>query len=439
MKKTIITVIILFMFEFLFSGCAYSNMNIEGLLNAPKLSEEQSEIHKALTESTGNNIELKYPLSGNNRSAFVIYNLDDEPTDEAIAFYQKNNASSDESIIRINILDQINGKWQSVFDVHSVGTDVDKVILSKLGSDNQVNIIVGYGLLNQNEKALQIYNYSNGILNSMYSYIYSVTETIDMDMDNMNELITITKSNDNNEAVAKLFKWSNDTVINTSSIAMDKYTVSYTNIVKGMIDDETSAIYVDCLKSDGTLQTEVLMFKNNQLQNPLVENSLTINTSRPSGYFSTDINNDGVIEIPVTMPFTGYETNKNINSIVPMVNWNILNSDGNLENEFSSYYNLNDSYLIILNARWLGFVTVKEDTAADETVFHKYNKESPDNMTELMRISATTHQKSPEYKQKGYKIIKSQGQIDYLVKFGNEKEEQLVWTMDELLDNFYIL
>ena len=47
------------------TGCSALNFSVEGLINAPKLTSEQSEIHQALIESVGSNITLKYPKTVN--------------------------------------------------------------------------------------------------------------------------------------------------------------------------------------------------------------------------------------------------------------------------------------------------------------------------------------------------------------------------------------
>ena len=126
----------------MFSGCTFSNAGIEAILKAPKISDEQSQIYQALIDSTGKNIQLKYPLSGDNRSSFVITNIDSESTNEAIVFYKKVGASTAESNIRINILDQFEGKWRSVYDISEVGEEVDRVIVSYLGESKVPYLIV---------------------------------------------------------------------------------------------------------------------------------------------------------------------------------------------------------------------------------------------------------------------------------------------------------
>ena len=46
------------------TGCSALNFSVEGLVDAPKLTKEQEEIHQALIESVGSNITLKYPRNG---------------------------------------------------------------------------------------------------------------------------------------------------------------------------------------------------------------------------------------------------------------------------------------------------------------------------------------------------------------------------------------
>lgn len=437
MKKIISAMFVFCLSIMMFSGCGFSNLGVEGLLNAPKLSDEQSEIHKALIENVGKDIKLKYPISGDNRSAIVVANLDDEPTKEAIVFYQKANSLPTENSIRMKILDQIDGKWESVYESSANGTDVDKVVIRCLGSDNKISIIVGYCTLNQNEKSLQIYNYSNRVLDKIYSDTYSEIEEIGLNYGNKNELVTLTNSIGEKKAVAKILKRVDNNIIPGRNVAMSGNTASYSNIVKGKYNGNNPVLFVDCLKSDGTLQTEALIYQNNQLFNPFIQDTALMKTSRLPGYYSCDIDRDGIVEIPVTVPFIGNEISTNKKDIVMMTEWKVLNSNGELEKKYSSYYNINDSYVFTLPSTWLGFVTVKEEPDTNEVVFYKYDKKITD--TELMRLTAQPHQKLEEYKKKGYIVIKPLGQIDYLVKFGSTKNEPLILTMAELADNFYVL
>ena len=78
------------------SSC--SAASVEELLSPPRLDEEQTAIYEALRTAAGGSVSLKYPKSGQYRSAFVVENIDDEPTNEAIVFYEKPNVAEGASI-----------------------------------------------------------------------------------------------------------------------------------------------------------------------------------------------------------------------------------------------------------------------------------------------------------------------------------------------------
>ena len=72
----------------LLTGCDMGT-SVEPYLKPPKLSEQHEQIYNALINTEGSKINLKYPKSGSYLSAFVVSDIDDEPTEEAIVFYEK--------------------------------------------------------------------------------------------------------------------------------------------------------------------------------------------------------------------------------------------------------------------------------------------------------------------------------------------------------------
>ena len=105
---------------FMLSGC--SSASVDTLLAPPKLSEEQSAVYDALVKSVGDDIRLQFPKSGDYRSAFVFADIDDEPENEAVVFYEKTGEVQSGANIRINIIDRRDGKWTSVYDHAGGGT-----------------------------------------------------------------------------------------------------------------------------------------------------------------------------------------------------------------------------------------------------------------------------------------------------------------------------
>ncbi len=255
------------------TGCSAVNFGVEGLFSAPKLTKQQSEIHEALIQSVGSDITLKYPQNGDNRSAYVIDNIDNEPGEEALVFYEYNGAGKKEGLW-VNILDKNEeDEWVSVSEISGAGSEISKVIISPMGNTNENNVIVVYQNIASAEKSLEIYRYVNGEFKNVGSDNCSILETVDINDDGANELVIIQKKsadkNKNERYEASLLKMENNQIVKKESVNMCQNVTSYVNSKVGLIEDNSQAIYIDCLTNENQLQTEIVLCENGKLKNPV--------------------------------------------------------------------------------------------------------------------------------------------------------------------------
>ncbi len=428
------------------SGCTTLNFGVETLLAAPKLTNEQAAIHEALISAVGNNLTLKYPKNGSNRSAYVVANIDGEPGDEALVFYEYTGSDTRDDGLRVNLLDKNDeGKWVSVKEIAGAGTDVDKVILTRMGGDSGLSVLVGYQTLSGDDKALEIYRYRSGEFTRIGTTNYSVLETLDINSDGSNELVAIrkltnTETGQVSSKAALLEMNPEGEVVMSQSIDMCDNVTSYVKAKVGKLADGRRALYVDSLNSDGALQTELIYYRYSALQNPMQLRSekLLPLCTRPAGYYSADVDGDGIIEIPSTSPMIGYE-NAVVEEQVLLTTWSQYKDFYELNEKYSGYYAVSDGYSMMFPKRWKDLVTVKKDTASGEAVFYKYAGDVNAEMTELMRIAVAPKQQSQSYLYDGYQLITSAGQLDYLVKLPTNKREQLILTRAEVESNFCVI
>ena len=293
---------IIMLFPLLLTGCSL-NTSIDALLTPPKLSAQQEQIYSALKNYTGPNISLKYPRSGENLSAFIVDDIDNDSQEEAIVFYKKNAIKTEDNSLRINILDQEDSVWRSVYDRAADGNEVEQVMITKLGEHDRVNIVVGYSLINQSEKVVSIYDYSDGNLNTTFeNNYYSLFDAVDLNGDGKKEFFT---------------------VLNQSASRRASAAVYYL------------AVYLDAETSSGTIVTEILSVDS--------ENNLSVvfspdlekeETMRPSAYESTDIDGDGFVEIPVPVSCPGYDESED--DRIFLTKWYELKNE-KLERKYLSY------------------------------------------------------------------------------------------------------
>lgn len=426
-----------------FSGCTIVS-GIETYLKPPKLSEQHEQIYNALINAEGTKISLKYPKSGNYLSAFVVADIDNEPSDEAIVFYEKTNLTgSDLSTLRINFLDQKNGKWDSVYDFATDGTEVERVFISKLGSSDIKNIIIGIG--SRTEKNAQLFCYDGEKKPEPKSLgIYSVMDVTDLNNDASNELIMINNSLAENTAQIKWLD-SDGTLVSGPVLNLNENSTEVAQLIYGKINTSATAVYLDSYINTNTIMTEILYpetFNNtiylNSLRISNAESSQINRTIRNSSLISRDIDNDGIIEIPINTVFKGYEDKPETEQI-QMTNWYVY-EDNMFIRKYSSFYSITDGYAFILPEKWLESVTIK--TINDDVIFCIYD-EKTENQTELMRICVAGSAEAEEIinsdQYSRYERIYSNGDTVYLACLPSDSPDPLTLSISEILFNFKVI
>lgn len=439
--KRFFLMIVSFLIIFCLCGCSIGQGGIEGLLSAPKLTEEQSEIHQALIQHVGNDISLKYPKSGENRSAFVVENIDNEPTEEAIVFFQYNDPEKDTGTVMVEILDQnSNGDWRAVYEFPGAGPVVDQIGIKNLGYDNKPSIIIGYSTLNLEDKQFQIYSYNEGQMSSIFTDEYSIMHIIDLNGKGHNDIITISTDIETGKSTASLLRSENGRIVLVDSIPMTSGTSAYVSSAIGKTADGSSALFVDATKSTGVIQTEVVSYSYKKLQNPMVtfSNRLMKKTARPSQYLSSDIDRDSVVEIPETEAAPGYDGYNDSNKDKQyLTTWKVYKDSYSLENKYTGYYKISDGYAFMFPNKWKKQVTVKIDEASGEAVFYKFNKSLEESNTELLRLNIIDIDEISKYTKLGYITVSSSEQIAYIAKVSNS-DDKLGIDIGEVKNNLYL-
>lgn len=437
MRFALVSAALVFCSAFM-TGCSLGG-SVDSLLSPPKLSKEQNAVYDALIRSVGKDIRLKYPRAGEYRSAFVFSDIDSEPDREAVVFYEKTGETEGGGNVRINIIDRRGGKWTSVYDHAGAGTGIDRILFSELGGSDRQCVIIGYTLLS-GERSVQVYSYENGLLTTEYSDSYSTMFTADLERDGNNELILVRPENQMRKASLSSISADpeNGEITETSSVALDESATEFVSVAAGYVGKETPAIFIDGL-SGGQLTTEIVYSVDGQLRNPLYlgESGLIEKTRRPSGYPCTDIDLDGVIEIPTLTLFPGY-FDDSAGTKLYSTDWNVFDNYS-ITKKYSSFYNVSEGYCFILPSRWDGVVTVKRDAATGEAVFCKFRADLLNSTVELLRIAVASEEETGALLDEGYMVLKSNNKTNYLVKCPDLEDEPLILTGTEISNSLFLM
>lgn len=445
MKKKVIRFCVMLLVCVMMCGCSVS---MDNLLIPPKLTAEQNEIYRELLNSVGS-VKLKYPKSGEYRSAFVLKDIDDEAGIEALVFYESKNVQSGESALRMKILDKNNGKWEAVYDLACPGSEVESISFSSLGNSGKVDIIVCYSMFNQTEKSFVVLNYQDKIPQVLFTSVYSCLEVFDLNNDGLDELVSVSTDKVNQVSVAMMFTNGVNGFEKLSETMIFGKAATYTRCTKGRLDKDNPALFLDYTKGNGQSGTDVLYCYDNALFCPdgWGGGSGSVNISRVvndymAEIYSMDIDGDGFIEIPATTPLPGYEISPKGEQLCAVM-WYTVKDDLYVPDHYS-YYSGKYRFALLFPNRWRGIVSAIANFTTNEIVFVTYDAElgiAGSENNELMRIRSVDKDDAEAVAAaQGLKILgESDDTLFCCIESNSYYSSALALTESELKNSFIVL
>lgn len=284
---------------FLLSGCNITELGGDNILRPPMAMGSEAAIEQLIADSTNNKYILKYPKSGNNRSAITMADLNADESSEAIAFCRENDETTK---IHMLIMYESDGQWQLANDYTIEASDVDCVDTADINGDGNLEILAGFSTFTPNVSRLSCYSYSDGMTSEIYSgELYSSFYCGDFNSDGDDEVITLLLFNTENEAAANMLDYNSEknTLYAKAKAAMDPNVVRYRNVTVTKFND-VNALVVDGAFADEQLNTQIIYYNTEMslLRNPLYKDKEQSLTQRSLNIISTDIDNDSNLEIP---------------------------------------------------------------------------------------------------------------------------------------------
>ncbi len=411
-----------------FTGlCGCSLSSVEELLEPPKLSEEHNEIYQAVLNVMGKDISLKYPKSGEYRSAFVVTDVDDEETDEAMVFYNAKGSSGDTSL-RINFLDRKDGKWVSVYDIAALGSEVESVKLDNLG-DGAKSIIITYSALGSSSRAVSVLKFTDGTPAEAYRGNYSYLDFTDVNGDGGKEMLVVAYDSAAELSLMSLLGWKDGAFVTHSSTLMTMGNVEISKTVFGGINEKEKGIFVDYYAGDSAYGTEVVLLRglNMSVVTPAVPLRRRNNAYTPVAN-CMDIDGDGTIEIPTTYVLRGYEELTKPEQLCGFA-WLGISPQGQTRRRANMFISPKYDFYINIPSRWEGLVTAT--SAADgEIIFWKAAPALNSLETQLLSIKTVPNSEpAPD----GYTFFSRTNSVSCYTK-SDAGADSLVLTESELHD-----
>lgn len=371
----------------LLSGCGGFNIefNPEELYALPELPAKYTELNAQLSAILEDGAEYAAPASGANIQPVQLTDLDGDGQQEAVAFFRK---AEDEKPLKIYIFSAQGDRYERSAVIEGSGASIYSVVYADLDGDGRTELIVGWRV-NAELQALSVYALdAAGPKELLRSVSYVRYASVDLDGDGLQELV-ILRADEEGEGAADYYDWRKEG-LTTQAPARISVTMAELSqqgrLVAGTLRGGAPALFVTGVTEQSGAVTDVLALRNGELTNLVLSEATGVSGEIAPfyGLYPTDINNDGLTEVPFPVSADGAPP-------FHRVDWRTYGPDGAGERAVSTYHAVEDGWYLQVPEAWVGRVEAERSAAGGEAsvTFYVLNEEGVRDSA-ILRITALT-------------------------------------------------
>ena len=373
MVRKLMCIIVGIILVFALCGCDLFTTDTAELLAPPALTGDMFPIDEAIKKSVTSDYTLEYPSRGDYRSAIVQHDVNNDGILEAFAFYR--TAEKETTTMNLNAVVNKNGKWESSATASITAGGVDRIDFCDLDRDGIDEILVGWEIYGTSELKLAVYSIGENALTQRMLEQYTHFSFCDLDEDDKNEIFIVRSFPAESRNTAHLYALTNVGISLISSCELDSSAKTLNHPVASTLSTGTPAIYIDEIKGVGAV-TEVVFLEKGQLQNPLMEKETkeTTKTLRAATLECRDINDDGILEIPVRRDVPTVTRNTESERQY-LTDWCSFSGE-TLTTQLTTFMNVSEGYYYIIPQKWLGNIAILRDAENSLTEIYRFDTEN---------------------------------------------------------------
>ncbi|MBO5858481.1 MAG: hypothetical protein J6R20_01735 [Clostridia bacterium] len=408
MKKAVAMILAIILIAFSFTSCSDGSFlrPADSLLVPPLFYEEYEGLVELFRSQIGDGVSLCTPYDGDYRSAIIVEDFDGDMNDEAMIFYRDSSADSNAKARSYEIKGD---EWTLAADFNGHGNQVESVSVRDMNGDGISEIIVSWSVSGiSSSKTLSVYHSPevDAPYKEISNEVCSVSMIVDVDGDSLDDIFLITAGSGalaNAKATpqrfARLIGVSNGAAVLKGEARVDANISGYSSVKTEKVeDDEPLKIFIDAMKGDKQMITELIYWDENSLElvAPLFDSETMSNTRtlRNEPIASTDINGDGRIDVPSQIEI--FSSNANEMTIDPqhfyITSWLNFYEDG-FSTLINTLVNYADGYMLVIEGADRYNLVVEDYRDLNCWIVKEKNEQTGES-TELYSILRISNEKS---------------------------------------------
>lgn len=355
----------------LLSACEFKLFSsVDELYARPQLPQDyqklQATISAAKSELGADDLT---PLSGSNPSAVQLLDLDGDGRDEAAAAFFRSASVEDTKPLKICVFQkQSDGSYTMACLMEGEGNNIDTIYYEDLDGDGWKEVIVGWQLTSR-ASVLSVYALGQAdepteLIHATYNESYAL---LDLNGDGCKEVLVI-QGDDGGETSGRVeyYSFQDGVLTMTSTAALSQNVSDVVTVRSGTLTDGVPALYVtsDC---DNGQVTDIFIWQSGVLTNITMDPESRVSNSTLRDYAevsATDINKDGVLEIPVALALP--KVSADSAATYRVIYWRQFDSAGKAAVACLTYHSVDSGdagsgWYLVLPSEWDGQITAERD------------------------------------------------------------------------------
>lgn len=420
------------------TGCF--STSTEELYSLPQLSEEymqlQRLIDRVLVGNTENPAEYSAPTSGSHRQPVQFEDLDGDTDKEVVAFF---STPGDDMPLKIYLYELKEDEYYEAAIIEGSGTDIKSIDYADMDGDGRYEIIVGWQIAS-GVSMLSGYSINDYQVVQLFSIDYSSYTLCDMTESAGADVLVVGAAASDAQNVATLYSLVEEGEVVSSSAKLSEGVGAAASIKTGGLTDGGQGAFIESPIDETSIVTDVLAYKNGAFINTSIRaaSGVSQGTIRTYSIYSTDIDSDGVMEVP--NPVQLYSQSDTANYW--LVEWYAFDSAGYKMLKETTYHNFSDSWYLTLPEDWDGKITARREAAVsgERTLIFSMVRSGGEvrDFLAIHTLSGTNREERATLS--GRKIIAQRNNIIYVQEIlVNEASFPLTINNDVVAEGFHIL
>lgn len=356
------------------AGCLFQSA--DDLYILPALPEAYTSLEETI-QGTMDELGAEYATIsyGSNTSTVQLMDMDNDGNQETAVVFLRVTAAEEQPLRVCLFRRGSDGEFVRTHEISGDGTSINSVAYEDLTGDGVEDLIISWQMSARvHILTAHMINATGAVelMNTTYNASYLVDD-LDGDGANGKELLVLQQNSTGQVggSRAEYYRYQEGVMAMVYTAPLSDNITEGISARTGILSDGASCVYVTA-ETEGGVLTDILILGQDGLRNVTRDEASGISSVTFRAYTdvpATDINGDGVLEIPLPVQVPSMETAvgtltdtpTTLTPIYYVIHWRQFDIQGNPATSCVTYHSVTDGWYLMLPDSWPGNITVSRD------------------------------------------------------------------------------